>query len=230
MTVPQYRPLCHQGVKPHIKRRSKIHTQVYDGSCRGGDADLHAERRQKSVGEDGELGQGAAGSMTHRGSHSVTRYSHTSQFRREMKWTWGKTGAAIRARGGCGLGLFGLQGSPKLNEGKCAKMFRVGTRLLSSAPSAEVGGERLRQPEFHALGGVGGGGGWGDCAWQRSHRSQQLVCSFTSEEKRSTANAHPLSQPPHLPSSSASVCCLNGCYLVWLCCFTGVSFLFFFNT
>lgn len=46
------------------------------------DADLmltrHAERRQKSVGEEGELGQGAAGLMTHGGSHSVTRYSHTS--------------------------------------------------------------------------------------------------------------------------------------------------------
>lgn len=97
MTVPQYRPLCHQGVKPHIKRRSKIHKQVYDGSCRrgkqnkknrgggGGDGDLmltrHAERRQKSVGEEGELGQGAAGLMTHGGSHSVTRYSHTSQVR-----------------------------------------------------------------------------------------------------------------------------------------------------
>lgn len=95
---------------------------------------LHAERRQKSVGEDGELGQGVAGSMTHCGSHSVTRYSHTSQFRREMKWTWRKTGAAIRARGGCGLGLFGLQGSPKLNEGKCAKMFRVGTSEQDFSP------------------------------------------------------------------------------------------------
>lgn len=124
--------------------------------------------------------------------------------------------------GGCGLGLFGLQGSPKLNEGKCAKMFRVGTSEQDFSP-------RRREQRWAGSGSDNLRGG-GDCAWQRSHRSQQLVCSFTSEEKRSAANAHPLSQPPHLPSSSASFCCLNGCYLVWLCCFTGVSCFLFFLT
>lgn len=103
----------------------------WGGAVGGGDADLmltrHAERRQKSVGEEGELGQGAAGLMTQGGSHSVTRYSHTSQVR------------LYERGGGCVLGLFGLQGSPKLNEVMCED---VPSRSKTSLLGAERRGGR----------------------------------------------------------------------------------------